>query len=192
MSPAKPPGGRPRAAEDARLCHTRCRTTDRRADGAFDPRPSSGAAVQEMREQAKNGTAEIRLEPDENNIFRWKATVQGPEDTGYEGGSFHLAIQVPEQYPLVPPAIRFVTKVFHPNVHFKTGEICLDILKAQWSPAWTLHSLCQAVLALLSSPEADSPLNCDAGNLLRFGDVRGYNSLARMYTVEYAKPAPSP
>ena len=130
-----------------------------------------------------------RLEPDENNIFRWKATVQGPEDTGYEGGSFHLAIQVPEQYPLVPPAIRFVTKVFHPNVHFKTGEICLDILKAQWSPAWTLHSLCQAVLALLSSPEADSPLNCDAGNLLRFGDLRGYNSLARMYTVEYATPA---
>ena len=58
-------------------------------------------------------------------------------------------------------------------------EICL----------WTLHSLCQAVLALLSSPEADSPLNCDAGNLLRFGDLRGYNSLARMYTVEYATPA---
>ena len=32
-------------------------------------------------------------------------------------------------------------------------------------------------------------LNCDAGNLLRFGDLRGYNSLARMYTVEYATPA---
>ena len=32
----------------------------------------------------------------------------------------------------------------------------------------------------------DSPLNCDAGNLLRGGDIRGYNSLARMYTIEYA------
>lgn len=34
----------------------------------------------------------------------------------------------------------------------------------------------------------DSPLNCDAGNLLRGGDIRGYNALARMYTLELARP----
>jgi peroxin-4 len=41
-------------------------------------------------------------------------------------------------------------------------------------------------MALLSGPAPDSPLNCDAGNLLRGGDVRGYNSMAKMYTFEYA------
>jgi hypothetical protein len=50
------------------------------------------------------------------------------------------------------------------NVLFKTGEICLDILKPDaWTPAWTLQSVCRAVTALLSHPEADSPLNCDCG-----------------------------
>lgn len=45
----------------------------------------------------------------------------------------------------------------------QTGEICLDILKTTWSPAWTLQSVCRAILALLSQAEPDSPLNCDAG-----------------------------
>ena len=45
--------------------------------------------------------------------------LQGPADTPYEGGSFHLTLQVPEQYPLVPPTVRFRTRIFHPNIHFK-------------------------------------------------------------------------
>lgn len=128
----------------------------------------------------------IQLIPDESNIYSWKAVIQGPEDTPFAGGRFELAIRVPEQYPLVPPTVSFRTKIFHPNVHFKTGEICLDILKNAWSPAWTLQSVCQAVIALMHDPAADSPLNCDAGNLLRAGDTRGYDSLARMYTIDLA------
>ena len=40
-----------------------------------------------------------------------------------------------EQYPNQPPAINFVTKVFHPNV-YNDGKICLDILKENWSPVY--------------------------------------------------------
>lgn len=139
--------------------------------------------------------------------------LQGPKDTPFEGGVFEVVLKVPDQYPLVAPNVRFKTKIFHPNVHFKvcsmswlqpsdnhaqrtteaaetllqTGEICLDILKTAWSPAWTLQSVCQAIIALMSDSAPDSPLNCDAGNLLRANDIRGYNSLASLYTVEFAK-----
>jgi peroxin-4 len=45
----------------------------------------------------------------------------------------------------------------------QTGEVCLDLLKTAWSPVWTLQSACLAVAVLLTQPEPDSPLNCDAG-----------------------------
>ena len=45
----------------------------------------------------------------------------------------------------------------------------------------------QAIIALMGDPAPDSPLNCDAGNLLRAHDSRGYYTLARMYTLDFAK-----
>lgn len=150
--------------------------------------------LKEYKETAKHKSVEtgITLIPNETNLFSWRAMLKGPKDTAYEDGVFELVINVPEQYPLVPPNVRYRTTIFHPNVHFKTGEICLDILKSAWSPAWTLHSVCLAILDLMSSPAPESPLNCDAGNLLRGGDKKGYNSLARMYTIEHAMPRGRP
>ncbi|KAG6772696.1 hypothetical protein POTOM_024115 [Populus tomentosa] len=139
-------------------------------------------------QREKVADPDIQLVCDDSNIFKWTALVKGPSETPFEGGVFQLAFSVPEQYPLQPPQVRFLTKIFHPNVHFKTGEICLDILKNAWSPAWTLQSVCRAIIALMAHPEPDSPLNCDSGNLLRSGDVRGYQSMARMYTRLAASP----
>ncbi len=48
---------------------------------------------------------------------------QGPAGTPFESGTFELAISVPEAYPLVPPNIRYTTKIFHPNIHFKVWPI---------------------------------------------------------------------
>ena len=80
-----------------------------------------------------------------------------------------------------------MTRVFHPNVHFETGEICLEVLKAEhWNVMWTLESVTRAIVNLLLNPNADSPLNCDAGNAIRAGDILAFNSMARMYTVEEA------
>ena len=119
-------------------------------------------------------------------MLNWEARIKGPADTPFANGEFIVRIKVPREYPLAPPAASFMTKMFHPNVHFTTGEICLDILKTDWTPAWTLLGLCRAIQSLLAHPEASSPLNCDAGNLLRNEDIIAYNAMARYYAVEFA------
>eukprot|EP00903_Cladosiphon_okamuranus_P013357 g12449.t1 len=129
---------------------------------------------------------DIRMSADEDNIRQWRAYIRGPPDTPFEGGIYELKIIVGQQYPMVPPSMHFITKVFHPNVHFSTGEICLNILKKEWSPAWSLQGACRAILALLAHPEAESPLNCDAGNMVRAGDMRAFHSMARLYKEELA------
>lgn len=68
-----------------------------------------------------------------------------------------LGYSADNQYPFVPPKMRFVTKVWHPNVSSANGAICLDILKDQWSPALTLKTALLSLQALLSSPEPADP-----------------------------------
>jgi hypothetical protein len=65
--------------------------------------------------------------------------------------------------------------------------MCHSLSVCSLTPSsWTLESTCRAIIALLGAPDATSPLNCDAGNLLRAGDTLGFESLARMYTIEHA------
>ena len=52
-----------------------------------------------------------------------------------------LHLQIPDTYPFNPPKVRFLTKIWHPNVSSVTGAICLDILKDQWAAAMTLRTV---------------------------------------------------
>jgi peroxin-4 len=128
----------------------------------------------------------LGLRGDSESIFSWYAKITGPKDSPYENGTFLIQIDVPTDYPVKPPKCKFITKIFHPNIHLETGEICHELLKDKWSPSCNLETVCRSILDMINNPYQDSPLNCDAGNLLRCNDLVGYYYIAKMYTIDYA------
>ena len=98
--------------------------------------------------------------PDDSDMFKWDASLTGPENSPFEGGIFNLSIEFPKDYPFKPPKVEFITKVYHPNVK-STGTICLDILKDAWSPDISVSQILIAIQNLLINPNIDHPLEPD-------------------------------
>ena len=123
----------------------------------------------------------------EEDILHWEAVLKGPRDPAspYLGGLWLLSITIPDNYPLAPPKIAFITPICHPNINFSTGEICLTLLTSEhWTPTYTLSSTLSAIQQLLNDPGLDSPLNVDITNLYREGDTIGAEGLIRFWTGE--------
>uniref|UniRef100_A0AAY5K4J6 UBC core domain-containing protein n=1 Tax=Esox lucius TaxID=8010 RepID=A0AAY5K4J6_ESOLU len=74
-------------------------------------------------------------------------------------------INFTEEYPNKPPTVRFVSKMFHPNV-YADGSICLDILQNRWSPTYDVSSILTSIQSLLDEPNPNSPANSQAAQLL--------------------------
>lgn len=72
----------------------------------------------------------------------------------------------------------------HANVSLETGEICLDLLKDAWTPAYSVLECVRAVRMLLGCPGVDSPLNVDVAALLRGGDEVGARRLVEYWIQE--------
>jgi len=83
--------------------------------------------------------------------------------------------------------MKFITKVYHPNISSASGAICLDILKDAWTPVLTLRSTMVSLQSLLCSPEPKDPQDAEVAKHF-LSDRAGFESTAKYWTEVYAKP----
>merc|ERR1712060_700902 len=100
-----------------------------------------------------------------------------------------IDIQLPNDYPFVPPKMKFDTKIWHPNISSESGAICLDILKNEWSPALTIRTALISLQALMSAPEPDDPQDAVVAKQYK-EDVNQFKATAKYWTETYAAPDP--
>jgi ubiquitin-conjugating enzyme E2 D/E len=138
----------------------------------------------ELNDMNKNDIPNLSAGPINDNLFEWGAVILGPVGTPYEGGVFNLDISIPSNYPFKPPIVIFKTKIYHPNIN-NAGNICLDILKTQWSPVLTISKILLSICSLLSDPNPNDPLVPDIANLLK-NEPTMYFKTAKEWTNIYA------
>ena len=127
--------------------------------------------------------------PEEENILCWHVKLTGPADSPYEGGSFVLDVTFPPQYPFKAPDIKFLTKIYHPNVDPSSFEICADSfsLGATWGPTQNMTNILALFGDALKDPTpGDTPLNTEAAAQF-VEDRTAFDSTAQAWTAEHAK-----
>jgi len=113
--------------------------------------------TKELQDLSKDPPANCSAGPSSpTELFSWTASIIGPADTPYAGGVFNLKIDFPADYPFKPPKLAFTTKIYHCNVN-ANGNICLDILQSQWSPALTIGKVLLSICSLLTDPNPGVP-----------------------------------
>eukprot|EP00466_Bigelowiella_natans_P016485 jgi/Bigna1/72285/fgenesh1_pg.19_\ len=139
--------------------------------------------LKEVQSESSAGVSAKLLE--EGKLNHWKGEIKGPEDTPYEGGVFVVDIQIPDNYPFVPPKMRFDTKIWHPNVSSANGAICLDILKDEWSPALTMRTALLSLQALLCDPNPSDPQDAQVAAQYK-KNKKEWEATAKFWTQTYA------
>ncbi|KAI9189393.1 Ubiquitin-conjugating enzyme E2 2 [Blastocladiella emersonii ATCC 22665] len=115
--------------------------------------------------------------PNPDNIMTWNAVIFGPPETPFEDGTFKLVMEFDETYPNKPPKVKFVSKMFHPNV-YANGDLCLDILQNRWSPTFDVAAILTSIQSLLHDPNPSSPANVEAAQLFR-DNINEYHKRVR-------------
>ena len=138
-----------------------------------------------QKEPVPGCSASLRGKGKSASLYEWEAVIEGPKDSPYEHGLFKLHMTFPRNYPIKPPNVVFKTKIYHCNIS-ANGNICLDVLKSNWSPVLTISKILLSIISLLDEPNPDDPLVAQVARVYRT-NRRDHDRIAKEWTRKYAQ-----
>ncbi|XP_045119579.1 uncharacterized protein LOC123509376 [Portunus trituberculatus] len=138
----------------------------------------------ELRSLRSDPPEGIQACPLDELSVHWQASIRGPAGSPYEGGTFFLYIQIPHSYPLCPPIVCFITKIFHPNVS-RHGDIGIDSIQHNWSLALTISKVLISIQSLLTDPYTKVCMEPEIGQLYE-SNKKQFEGVAKWWTWTYA------
>ncbi|KAL7160062.1 hypothetical protein ABFS83_01G069600 [Erythranthe nasuta] len=125
----------------------------------------------------------------DNRLQEFSVKFHGPRGTNYEGGVWSVYVFLASNYPVMHPILQFSNKIYHPNISYATGTVCVNVLGQAWKDGQDLKLLFGTFLPqLLKEPNVNRPFNLEAANLMK-SDPSAYEQKVRDETEEHAKPA---
>ena len=76
--------------------------------------------TKELAEIQKDTQSHVKAEALGGDITKLQGSFEGPPGTPYEGGTYLINIEIPNEYPFRPPVMKFTTKIWHPNISSQT------------------------------------------------------------------------
>lgn len=129
----------------------------------------------------EDGRTDVEVDPQS-----WCTVVHGPADTPYAGGTWRVRFTFTAEYPFKSPSVGFVDRVWHPNIEWKSGSICLDSLQRSWSSTTALVSIVEALLpGLLAAPNPHDAFNAEAAAHM-LADATAYDAEVRAAVAKYS------
>jgi ubiquitin-conjugating enzyme E2 variant len=90
-------------------------------------------------------------QPDDIMLREWDGTIFGPPGTAFDNRILALAISTGDQYPKVPPEVRFVNKV-NMTIVDGNGRVDLKKLFPAWTPATTMEKVLLEIRKEMATP----------------------------------------
>jgi len=121
-----------------------------------------------------------------DSLAEFHVNFYGPKESPYYGGVWKVRVELPPNYPYKSPSIGFTNKIYHPNVDFASGSVCLDVINQTWSPMFDLINIFEVFLPqLLLYPNPTDPLNGEAA-ALALKEPEKYKQKVQEYVQKYA------
>ena len=129
----------------------------------------------------------------DDDIRNWKCVIFGPYNTPYKGGVFYVNITFPQDYPNVPPKVRFITPIYHVNVssnnnslNSELGEPNLNILNF-WKPEYKVKDVLISIHSLFYMNNISCSFSPNMADELRNNKAL-YEDKIKYFTRKYAHP----